>query len=211
MLIIDYIQPALEENQYLCPILCDLIIDLFDNALQKSPEFFQPNQNDDGLEFTPQGKEFLTKAIQKAFIIDIPWEQAKDFDFGLSRKDGYPVIVITFKDIDNLPYIIWVSLTPTGTRFEMGSPKPHMIKDIDIDNILSNYLELDLVDLLLFMYIRNKRLMNQIQESQKKFFDVVPKEILGKAILYHRLNANTDENIENTISQLLKDLNIRES
>lgn len=209
MLIIDYIQPALEENQYFCPILCDLIIDLFDNALQKSPEFFQPNQNDDGLEFTPQGKEFLTKAIQKAFIIDIPWEQAKDFDFGLSRKDGYPVIVITFKDIDNLPYIIWISLTPTGTRFEMGSPKPQYLDHID--PMIKEYLELDLVDLLLFIYIRNKRLMNQIQESQKNFFDVVPKETLGKAILYYRLNANTDENIENAISKLLKDLNIRES
>lgn len=209
MLIIDYIQPALEENQYFCPILCDLIIDLFDNALQRSSEFFQPNQNDDGLEFTPQGKEFLTKAIQKAFIIDIPWEQGKDFNFGLSRKDGYPVIVITFKDIDNLPYIIWISLTPTGTRFEMGSPKSQYLDHID--PMIKEYLELDLVDLLLFIYIRNKRFMNQIQESQKNFFDVVPKEILGKVILYYRLNANTDENIEDTISKLLKDLNIRES
>lgn len=90
----------------------------------------------------------------------------------------------------------------------MGSPKSQCLDHIDLR--IKEYLELDLVDLLLFMYIRNKRLMNQIQESQKNF-DVVPKETLGKAILYYRLNANTDENIEDTISKLLKDLNIRES
>lgn len=209
MLIIDYIQPALEENQVLCPIICDLIVNLFDNALQKSSDFFQPNENQDGLEFTPQGKELLAKGIQKAFIIDIPWEQAKDFNFGFTRKDGYPVIAITFKDIDNLLYIIWVSLTPTGTRFKMGSPKTQYLNQIDL--LLKDYLELDMIDLVLFLYIRNKRFTNQIQETQKQFFQEIPKEILGKAILYYRLKVKQDEDIENTISNLLKDLNIRES
>ena len=209
MLIIDHIQPKLEENQYLCPIMCDLIITLFDNALLRSPEFFQSNQNNDNLEFTSQGREFLAKAIQKAFLMDIPWEQAKDFNFGFARKDGYPVIAITYRDIDNLPYIIWISLTPNGTRFEMGSPKPNHIKNLD--NIISEYLQIDPVDILLFMYIRNKRFMNQVQDSQRNVLDEVPKEIFGKAILYYRLNSNPNGDIENAISNLLKDLNIRES